>query len=112
LILQSLYCTKVLGFRSPSNIYEGYLKIPKDGIYSISISSNDRNDFFLDGKQFGGGSIAIRKGIYKILQKYDQEGNKKWYIVSWEGPGIKKQEIPASAYFHENELGHKIEIEK
>ena len=80
--------------------FSGYLKIPKDGIYSISISSNDGNAFFLDGKKFSGGSIAIRKGIYKISQKYFQLGNKKWDIVSWEGPGIERQEIPPSAYFH------------
>jgi hypothetical protein len=82
--------------------FEGYLKIPRDGIYTISISSNDGNVFFLDGNKFGGGSIAIRKGIYKISQKYFQLGNNKWDRVTWEGPGIKRQEIPASAYFHKN----------
>ena len=82
--------------------FEGYLKIPKDGIYTISISSNDGNVFLLDDKRFGGGSIAIRKGMYKISQKYFQLGNKKWDIVNWKGPGIKKQEIPESAYFHVN----------
>ena len=81
--------------------FSGYLKIPRDGIYTISISSNDGNTFFLDDKEFGGGSIAIRKGMYKISQKYFQLGNKKWDIVSWEGPGIEKQEIPPSNYFHE-----------
>ncbi len=82
--------------------FSGYLKIPRDGIYSFSISSNDGNTFFLDDKKFGGGSIAIRKGIYKISQKYFQLGNKKWDIVTWKGPGIEKQEIPESAYFHQN----------
>ncbi|MCP5061751.1 MAG: hypothetical protein GY936_04705, partial [Ignavibacteriae bacterium] len=81
--------------------FSGYLEIPKDGIYTISISSNDGNSFFLDDKKFGGGTIAIRKGKYKISQKYFQLGNKKWDRVSWEGPGIKKQEIPATAYFYE-----------
>ena len=84
--------------------FSGYLKISKDGIYTISISSNDGNTFLLDGKKFGGGSIAIRKGIYKISQKYFQLGNKKWDIVTWEGPGFKKQEIPPSAYFHKINL--------
>ncbi len=82
--------------------FSGYLKIPRDGIYSFTISSNDGNTFFLDDKKFGGGSIAIRKGMYKISQKYFQLGNKKWDIVTWEGPGIEKQEIPSSAYFHKN----------
>ncbi|MEE9430065.1 MAG: glycoside hydrolase domain-containing protein, partial [Melioribacteraceae bacterium] len=80
--------------------FEGYLKIPKDGIYSISISSNDGNVFYLDGEIFDGGSYAIRKGIYKISQKYFQLGNKKWDRVFWEGPGISKEEIPAKYFFH------------
>ena len=80
--------------------FSGYLEIPKDGIYTISIKTNDGSTLFLDGKKFGGGSIAIRKGKYKISQKYFQLGNKKFDIVSWEGPGIEKQEIPSSAYFH------------
>jgi hypothetical protein len=82
-------------------IFSGYLKIPGDGIYYITISSNDGNTFYLDGKEFRGGAIALRKGMYKILQKYFQLGNKKWDIVTWEGPGIKKQEIPPGAYFHQ-----------
>lgn len=81
--------------------FAGFLEIPRDGIYTFSISSNDGNTLFLDDKKFGGGSIAIRKGKYKISQKYFQLGNKKWDIVTWKGPGIEKQEIPSSAYFHE-----------
>ncbi len=82
-------------------IFSGYLRIPRDGIYHITISSNDGNTFYLDGKVFGGGAIALRKGMYRILQKYFQLGNKKWDIVTWEGPGIEKQEIPPGAYFHQ-----------
>ncbi len=81
--------------------FSGYLKIPRDGIYTISISSNDGNTFYFDDKVFGGGSKAIRKGIYKISQKYFQLGNKKWDIVTWKGPGIKKQEITSSYYFYQ-----------
>ena len=80
--------------------FSGYLEIPKDGIYTFSIHTNDGSTLFLDDKIFRGGSIAIRKGKYKISQKYFQLGNKKFDIVSWEGPGINKQEIPESAYFH------------
>lgn len=82
-------------------IFSGYLKIPRDGIYYITISSNDGNTFYLDGKVFGGGAIALRRGMYKIAQKYFQLGNKKWDIVTWKGPGINKQEIQPGAYFHE-----------
>lgn len=81
--------------------FSGFLKIPKDGIYKISISSNDGNTFFLDGKKFTGGAIALRKGMYKISQNYFQLGNNKWDRVIWEGPGIKRQEIPKKYYFHD-----------
>jgi hypothetical protein len=81
--------------------FSGYLEIPRDGIYTISISSNDGNTFFLDEKKFGGGTLAIRKGIYKISQKYFQLGNKKWDRVSWKGPGISKKEIEGKYLFHE-----------
>ncbi|MCK5279556.1 MAG: hypothetical protein KAK04_13480, partial [Cyclobacteriaceae bacterium] len=83
----------------------GFLEIPRDGIYTIYAKTNDGSTLFLDGKKFmtqGHRSIAIRKGKYKIAQKYFQLGNKKFDYVSWEGPGIEKQEIPPGALFHKN----------
>ncbi|MCK5105345.1 MAG: chitobiase/beta-hexosaminidase C-terminal domain-containing protein, partial [Cyclobacteriaceae bacterium] len=85
--------------------FSGFLKIPRDGIYTIYAKTNDGSTLFLDGKKFmtqGHRSIAIRKGKYKIAQKYFQLGNKKFDYVSWEGPGIEKQEIPPGALFHKN----------
>lgn len=84
-------------------IWSGYLDIPKDGIYTFSIKVNDKCTLYLDGKEFlhgGFKTIALRKGKYKIDEKYFQLGAKKFNIVSWQGPGIEKQEIPASAFFH------------
>lgn len=84
-------------------IYSGYLDVLKDGIYTFSIKVNDKCTLYLDGKEFlhgGFKTIALRKGKYKIDQKYFQLGAKKFNIVSWQGPGIKSQEIPASVLFH------------
>ncbi len=83
--------------------FSGYLRIPKDGIYTISCSTNDGSTLFLDGRKFmtqGFRSVALRKGMYKIGQKYFQLGNKKFDHVSWEGPGIATQEIPPGALYH------------
>ncbi len=88
-------------------IFNGYLEIPKDGIYTIDTRSNDGSTLFIDGKKFlgqvGFRSIAIRKGKYKIEQKYFQLGNDKFDYVKWEGPGIERQEIPPTALFHKKQ---------
>lgn len=84
-------------------IYSGYLSIPRDGIYTFSINVNDKCVLSIDGKEFMRGgfkTIALRKGKYKIDEKYFQLGARKFNVISWEGPGIEKQEIPASALFH------------
>jgi predicted alpha-1,2-mannosidase len=83
--------------------YSGYLDIPRDGIYTIYGGANDGMTLYIDGKPFFRGgykTIAIRKGKYKVDQKYFQLGARKSNIVGWIGPGIEKQEIPASAFYH------------
>uniref|UniRef100_UPI003216D072 GH92 family glycosyl hydrolase n=1 Tax=uncultured Draconibacterium sp. TaxID=1573823 RepID=UPI003216D072 len=84
-------------------IYSGYLDVPKDGVYTFSIKVNDRCTLYLDGKEFlrgGYKTIALKKGKYKIDQKYFQLGARKFNIVKWKGPGIEEQEIPAWALYH------------
>ena len=45
-------------------------------------------------------SIALMAGIYGIGEKYFQMGAGFENTVSWKGPGIGKEEIPAAAFFH------------
>lgn len=88
-------------------IYSGYLDVPRDGIYTFSIKVNDKCTLYLDDKEFlrgGFKTIALRKGKYKIDEKYFQLGAKKFNIVSWQGPGFEQQEIPASALFHHENI--------
>jgi hypothetical protein len=92
--------------------YEGYLKVPRSGRYTIYNMTNDGSILYIDDKEFinnDGGhpafesfkTVALKKGTYKIKQKYFQMAGGYKNLVSWEGPGIKKQEIPANALFHE-----------
>ncbi|MCK5343141.1 MAG: hypothetical protein KAR20_07045 [Candidatus Heimdallarchaeota archaeon] len=78
----------------------------------ISLKSKDSSILYIDDKEFinmdgGHGAyeafkiIALKKGVYKISQKYFQIAGGYHNEVSWEGPGISKEEIPASALFHE-----------
>ncbi|MCK4893234.1 MAG: hypothetical protein KAT07_04670, partial [Calditrichia bacterium] len=91
--------------------YTGYISIPGDGAYTFYNKTNDGSILYLDGKEFinmDGGhpahesfkTIALKKGIYRIDQKYFQMGGGFMNKVSWKGPGFEKTEIPASVLFH------------
>lgn len=84
-------------------IYSGYLKIPRDGIYTFSVKVNDKCTLYLDDKEFMHGgikTIALKKGMYRLKEKYFQLGARKFNQVSWSGPGIAPEEIPPGALFH------------
>ena len=92
-------------------IYEGYIKIPKDGVYTFFLSSNDGGVLYIDDKKFVGREgpgtatplsrmIFLKAGTYKIGEKYFQMGGGYGNTISWKGPGIKKDVIPASVLFH------------
>lgn len=92
--------------------YSGFIRIPKDGAYTFYNKTNDGSILYLDGKEFintDGGhpaheafrTIALKKGVYKIQQKYFQMGGGYMNKVSWKGPGIDKTEIPASVLYHQ-----------
>lgn len=92
-------------------IYSGYIKIPRDGVYTFFLSSNDGGMLYLDGKTFVGRKgpgtstplsrmINLKAGTYEIGEKYFQMGGGYGNTISWKGPGIKKQVIPASVLFH------------
>lgn len=93
------------GFR-----FKGYVKAPKEGIYTFFLKSNDGSRLYIDDAELiendanhgtveEPGRIALKAGLHKIEVKYFQCGGGKALTVEWEGPGIKKQEIPAKALF-------------
>ena len=91
--------------------YKGYIKIPKDGLYTFYLESNDGAVFYMDNKmiidngkphraQESFGKIGLKKGYHKIKLDYFQMGLAKSLILQWEGPEVIKEEVPASALFH------------
>jgi hypothetical protein len=90
---------------------EGYLKVPKTGVYTFYLEANDGAILYLNGKEIidndGGhraqrldSKIGLKKGWHKINVDYFQQGLAKSLFVIWEGPGVKKQEIPVKVLFH------------
>lgn len=91
--------------------YEGYIKIPRDGVYTFFLSSNDGAVLYLNGERFidkdGPGTatplsrmVKLKTGTYKIGEKYFQMGGGFSNEISWKGPGISKAVIPGSVLFH------------
>ncbi len=91
-------------------IYEGYLNIPEDGIYTFHCKSDDGSVLLIQDKEIvnndgshgaisTSGTIALRKGYhpYKLLYFEDYEGNS--IEVFWESKNINKEKIPSSKLY-------------
>jgi len=85
-------------------VFDGYLDVPVTGVYQIFLSSDDGARFILDNKQLidydgihGAGemtaSAALAKGLHPVHLIYFQRQGGLGLKVSWEGPGILKQEV-------------------
>ena len=91
--------------------YEGYINIPKEGDYTLYLATNDGGRLYIDGYMLLNNDglhpvvevnkpVSLIAGLHPISVKYFQEGGTNGLIVSWQGPGLEKQEIPASVLFH------------
>jgi predicted alpha-1,2-mannosidase len=94
--------------------YEGYLNIPRDGQYTFYLATNDGGKFYFDNRLTINNDglhpvvevkklVTLKAGLHPLSVKYFQEGGRNGLMVSWQGPGILKQEIPANVWFHKKE---------
>jgi hypothetical protein len=95
--------------------YTGKLRIETGGNYTFYTNSDDGSQLllFIDGvstpvvnndgphgMQEKSGAVSLVAGIYDIRVTFCQGGGGFGLTVSWEGPGIAKQEIPGQALYH------------
>ena len=98
--------------------YTGYITAPTDGIYAFTLHSGDGSILTIDGvtvinfdglhdsSQFMGGSMALGAGAHTFNLKFFKGAanpvNTTAYTdglgLAWEGPGISRADIPASAF--------------
>lgn len=102
---------------APSSTYfgyrfQGFIQVPKDGIYDFFLSSNDGSTLYIDGNELiendgnhgtveEPGQIALKAGLHAIMVKYMQCGGGKSLTVSWTGPGMPRYEIRPDELFVE-----------
>ncbi|MCK5102134.1 MAG: exo-alpha-sialidase, partial [Cyclobacteriaceae bacterium] len=94
--------------------FDAYIKIPKDGLYTFYLKSNDGSVMYLNDRKLIDNdgahgvyekmaSTSLRAGMHKIGVNYFQLGGGSLLNVSWQGPGTLKQEIGAEFLFHEDQ---------
>ena len=94
--------------------WAGVLRVPRDGKYALFTESDDGSRLWIDGKEIvsnGGlhameekkGELDLKAGDHEIkVDLFENEG----YVglkVSWEGPDLAKEIIPAKALFHKKD---------
>jgi len=94
--------------------FRGVITVPKAGEYEFSTKSDDGSRLFIDDQQVvenGGihpdqerkGKITLTAGEHSIRVVYFDGGGQTALKVSWKGPDIKKEEIPAKVLSHEGQ---------
>ena len=92
--------------------YDGFLKIPADGVYVLFLESDDGSTLVLDNKLIidndgqhamieKSAEVALAKGFHQISIRFFQHGGGDGLVLSWLGPGIRKQEIKPENLFHD-----------
>ena len=94
--------------------FEGYIKVPRDGVYRFHVTSDDGGLLWIGDKLVvnnGGihraveisGSIALAAGLHPIKVDYSETYGREALEVTYDGPGIQKQGIPPEVLFHANQ---------
>ena len=90
--------------------FTGFVKIPADGLYFFYTKSDDGSRLSIGEKvvvdnaglheiRERGGQIRLRAGLYPIAIDYHEDAIDEHLEVSYEGPNLAKQQIPAEALF-------------
>src|SRR5262249_32652059 len=94
--------------------FHGYLDIPRSGEYTFLLKSDDGAKVFLDGKlvidddgQHGAvgktsAKLQLAAGKHPLVMTYHESWGGSALSLWYEGPGIARQEVPATAYFRED----------
>lgn len=95
-------------------LFEGYLRIPADGVYTFHFNADTGGllrihdalvidaDYGYRGGSEVKGSIRLKAGMHPVKLWYMmQQQRKPALTLRWEGPGIALQEVSRGAFHHE-----------
>ncbi|GAO45244.1 alpha-L-fucosidase [Flavihumibacter petaseus] len=95
-------------------VFEGFVDVPKNGIYNFYLTSDDGSRLMIDGVEIidnGGehgslekqGKAALKKGKHFIRILYFDCAGDNELKLTWQLPGQPKTEIPSNRLFHNAE---------
>ena len=90
--------------------FTGYIQVPAAGLYQFSLASDDGSRFLIgnqivvdaDGVHAMGtlqGRIALQAGMHACTIDYFQGGGGAGLELSWSGPNLADQPVPAAVFF-------------
>lgn len=90
--------------------FTGYINVPTDGAYTFFTSSDDGSKLYIGSTEVvnndGGhpiqersGTIGLKAGKHAFTVVYFEGGGGEGLSVSYSGPNLNKQVIPASAFY-------------
>jgi alpha-L-fucosidase len=93
-------------------VYRGYIDIPKEGVYTFHLASDDGSRLFIDDSlvvDHDGlhsasekkGAAALAAGYHKFRLEYFEKTGGDELKLSWSGAGMKKQVVPDERFFNE-----------
>lgn len=88
--------------------FTGHLAVPADGLYTFATTSDDGSRLFIDGVMVVDndglhgavertGTVGLKAGSHRIEVQFFEAGGGDSLEVAWQGPGMAKAPIPASA---------------
>ena len=92
--------------------FTGYIDVPFTGVHTFYLTSDDGSKLSIGAKevvnndgrhpaQRASGDIKLAAGLHPIKVSYFDVDGDEMLKVELEGPGVERQEIPASVLFHE-----------
>jgi alpha-L-fucosidase len=91
-------------------VFEGFVRVPATGLYAFFTESDDGSRLLIGGKpvvvndglhgmEERRGEIPLAAGLHPLRVEFFEKTGGEGLAVSWQGPGVPKQRIPAEALF-------------
>ena len=92
-------------------LFDGYLRVPEDGIYKFYVTSDDGSLLWIDGKKIVDnngthgaremeGEVPLQAGLHRFRTGYFQTVTGMELKVQWEGPSFGKRDLEGEVLWH------------